>query len=117
MSPSDAGTQATQDTQEAGELGRLSREVAQLVDRLLDSEAPEVLPVEDLRRLFSSAVRLYGGVSAVVDEDVDPLDGDVTPTDAVVAACALLKSHNLNPFDLSLWFSRSRVASAATPNR
>jgi hypothetical protein len=101
MSPSDVESEPATER-----LGRLSREVSTTVDRILAGQVPAVLAVEDLRRLFSSAIRLYAGVSAVVAEEVDPLDGDVTPTDAVVAACALLKSHDLNPFDLSLWFSR-----------
>ena len=103
MSPSDRDTGTRPAT---AALGPLSREVADLADRILGSTEPVVLPIEDLRRLFSSAVRLHGGMSAVADEDIDPLDGDVTPTDAVIAACALLRSRGLNPFDLSLWFSR-----------
>jgi hypothetical protein len=29
----------------------------------------------------------------------------------MVVACALLRAHNLNPFDLALWFSRTAGSS------
>ena len=43
-----------------------------------------------------------------IEEDAPAPDGtDLTPTDAVVLATAALRSNDLNPFDLALWFSRS----------
>ena len=42
------------------------------------------------------------------EEGAEPPDArDTTPTDAVALATAALRSHDLNPFDLALWFSRS----------
>ena len=76
----------------------------------LPAEPEAVLSDEQLRRLLSAAIRLYAAVSERAAEDIVPINADVSTTDAVVLACALLKAHELNPFDLALWFSRTRVA-------
>jgi hypothetical protein len=76
----------------------------------LPAEPEAVLSDEQLRRLLSAAIRLYAAVSEGAAEDIVPINADVSTTDAVVLACALLKAHELNPFDLALWFSRTRVA-------
>jgi len=69
-----------------------------------------VLSDEELRRLLSAAIRLYAAVSEQAARDIVPIDAEVSTTDAVVLACALLKARELNPFDLALWFSRTRTA-------
>jgi hypothetical protein len=65
---------------------------------------------EDLKRLMSGAVKLY----AARVEETEPgaetapvVDDTVSTTEAMVVACALLRAHRLNPFDLALWFSRT----------
>jgi hypothetical protein len=78
----------------------VSRKAADLVDRILASDEPAVVELDDLRRFFSTTVRLYTGVRGVLTDDVDPLDGDVTRADAVVTACALLRAHHLDPLNL-----------------
>lgn len=47
-------------------LGRLSCEVSDVVDEILATYQPTVVAVDDLRLLFSTAVRLYAGISSVV---------------------------------------------------
>ena len=57
------------------------------------------------RRLVAVAAR---GWAVAAEGDATAPDGtDVTPTEAVVLATTALKAHDLNPFDLALWFSRS----------
>jgi hypothetical protein len=63
-----------------------------------------------LRSLVSATIRLYAAAGEAAPADIDPLEDEVSTTDAVVMACALLKARDLNPFDLALWFSRTRVA-------
>ena len=54
---------------------------------------------------MSTAARCW---AVAAEEGAEPPDGrDTTPTDAVALATAALRSHDLNPFDLALWFSRS----------
>jgi hypothetical protein len=93
----------------ADQLERLTA-LATAPDAALSTEPGAVVPDEQLRRLLSAAIRLYAAVSERAAEDIVPINADVSTTDAVVLACALLKAHELNPFDLALWFSRTRVA-------
>ncbi|WP_018335172.1 hypothetical protein [Actinomycetospora chiangmaiensis] len=71
----------------------------------LDDGAIAQLPPETARRLVGVAGRCW---AVAAEEGHDPPSGrDLTPTDAVVLATAALRSNDLNPFDLALWFSRS----------
>ncbi|MEJ2865736.1 hypothetical protein [Actinomycetospora flava] len=89
-----------------------SDRIAALVDELttevdagLGDGAIAELDPDVARRLVSVAARLY---AVAAEEDAQPVRGtDVTPTESVVLATAALKAHDLNPFDLALWFSRS----------
>lgn len=57
------------------------------------------------RRLVAVAARTW---AVAAEEDAPPPAGtDLTPTEAVVLATTALRAHDLNPFDLALWFSRS----------
>jgi hypothetical protein len=95
---------------------RCTGELAELVKRLADaanhahSEDASALPEDVLRGLVSAAVRLYATANAAASDDIAPLEPEISTTDAVVMACALLKARDLNPFDLALWFSRPRTA-------
>jgi hypothetical protein len=89
----------------AGQLERLAARA-----RALPPEPAAGVTEQDLRRLLSAAIRLYAAVSEQAAQDIVPIDAEVSTTDAVVLACALLKARDLNPFDLALWFSRSRTA-------
>jgi hypothetical protein len=94
-----------------------SEALADLVDNLdvlqaalLDEEgrARGDLDIRCCARLLGAAVRLFvaaGNADALVDDEPLPSLG-LTPTDAVVAAAALLRDQNLTPFDLTLWFQR-----------
>jgi hypothetical protein len=71
----------------------------------LDDGALAALDPTTARRLVSTAARCW---AVAAEEGAEPPDArDTTPTDAVALATAALRSHDLNPFDLALWFSRS----------
>lgn len=81
--------------------------------QIRDGRALDDLDIGTCARLLGSAVRMFvaAGNAAALD-DAGPLPRlDLTPTDAVVAATALLRDQALTPFDLTLWFQR--VASHA----
>lgn len=66
-----------------------------------------------LRDLVTAAARLYAAAAEGAPDagaEPDPLHPSASTTDAVVLACALLRSRGLNPFDLALWFNRGRAA-------
>jgi hypothetical protein len=75
------------------------------VDAGLGDGAIAALDPDVARRLVAVAARTY---AVATEEGAHPPTGtDVTPTEAVVLATAALRAHDLNPFDLALWFSRS----------
>lgn len=89
---------------------RLSALVAQLSERIEETvKAGEVADVlrEDVTALVSGAVKLYATSAEEAESDVPVIDATVSTTEAMVVACALLRAHNLNAFDLALWFSRT----------
>jgi hypothetical protein len=93
---------------------RLSALVAQLSERIDETvKAGEVadVPRTDLTALVSGAVKLYATAVEETNQDVPVIDPTVSTTEAMVVACALLRAHHLNPFDLALWFSRTAGSS------
>jgi hypothetical protein len=100
------------DAAELADVAELAAHLERLAARAraLPPEPAAGVTEQDLRRLLSAAIRLYAAVSEQAAQDIVPIDAEVSTTDAVVLACALLKARDLNPFDLALWFSRSRTA-------
>lgn len=69
-----------------------------------------VISEDDVRVILTAGLRALALYGREHDARVAPLEHDVSPTDAVVTACALLRAFGLNPFDLALWFDRARPA-------
>ncbi len=93
---------------------RLSALVAQLNATIEETvKAGEVadVPRPDVTALVSGAVKLYATSAEEAESDVPVIDATVSTTEAMVVACALLRAHHLNPFDLALWFSRTAGSS------
>ena len=61
---------------------------------------------DDVRAIVSAATRLYANASTQAGHELPPLAPEVTTTDALTLACALLRSQDLTPFDMAMWFSR-----------
>jgi hypothetical protein len=103
MSPSD----------ESAKLSALVAGLGTQIDRTIQAGEVDQVPPEDVTRLVSGAVKLYAAAveeAAPGAETVRVIDGTVSTTEAMVVACALLRAHNLNPFDLALWFQRAAPA-------
>jgi hypothetical protein len=64
------------------------------------------LTEDEVRAIVSAATRLYANASAQAGRELPPLTPDVATTDAITLACALLRSQDLTPFDMAMWFSR-----------
>jgi hypothetical protein len=75
------------------------RELEQLAERT-------DLSPDDVRAIVSAATRLYANASAQAGRELPPLSPDVSTTDAVTLSCALLRSQDLTPFDMAMWFGR-----------
>ena len=88
MSPSDVRKSDT-----------LIKELEQLADRA-------DLTDDEVRAIVSATTRLYANASAQAGREVPPLTRDVTTTDALTLSCALLRSQDLTPFEMAMWFGR-----------
>jgi hypothetical protein len=77
----------------------------------LDRRDPDAIADTLLQDVIAAAVKLYAA-KAVQRGDVAPFrKDDVTATEAVVAACALIRAADLNLFDVAMWFNRASVLS------
>jgi hypothetical protein len=68
--------------------------------------AGEDIAAADLQSIVSAVTRLYATTSSRAGRELPPLDPNVSTTDALTLACALLRSQDLTPFDMAMWFSR-----------
>jgi hypothetical protein len=55
-------------------------------------------------------VKFYAAAVEDAELELPVIDATVSTTEAMVVACALMRAHRLNPFDLALWFSRTAPA-------
>ncbi len=60
----------------------------------------------EVRAAVTAATRLYASACEAAGRELPPLDPGVSTTDALTLACALLRSQDLTPFDMAMWFSR-----------
>jgi hypothetical protein len=99
MSPSDIRLTSSARAPEVKKPDSTIRELEQLAQRT-------DLSPDDVRAIVSAATRLYANASEQAGRELPPLTPDVTTTDAVTLACALIRSHDLTPFDMAMWFGR-----------
>lgn len=85
----------------------MTRALHDRVAAAIDAGQVARVPPEDVTGLMTEAVRLYAAVVEETEREIPPIDASISTTEAMVVACALLRAHRLNPFDLALWFSRT----------
>ena len=85
---------------------RLKPDSTAVVSQLEQLAERTDLSADDVRAIVSAATRLYASASEQAGRELPPLTPDVSTTDAVTLACALIRSHNLTPFDMAMWFGR-----------
>jgi hypothetical protein len=59
-----------------------------------------------VRAAVTAATRMYAAACEAAGKEIAPLDAGVSTTEALTLACALLRSQDLTPFDMALWFSK-----------
>lgn len=74
-----------------------------LLTRLADAGD---LSADDVRGVVSAATRLYANACARAGEELPPVTDSVSTTDAITLACALVRSQDLTPFEMAMWFGR-----------
>jgi len=60
----------------------------------------------EVRAAVTAATRMYASACEEAGRELPPLEPGVSTTEALTLACALLRSQDLTPFDMALWFSR-----------
>ena len=77
--------------------------VLMALERLAENDA---LSPEQVRAVLSAAIRLYAAASERAGRELSPAGPEISTTDAVTLACALVRSQDLTPFEMAVWFSR-----------
>lgn len=70
------------------------------------ADGGEVSP-DAVRAVVTAATRLYARETERAGQPLAPLAPEVSATEALTLACALLRSQDLTPFDMAVWFSRT----------
>ena len=78
-------------------------DAATILDQL--AEQTDLSP-DEVQAIVSAATRLYANASAQAGRELPPLTPDVSTTDALTLSCALLRSQDLTPFEMAMWFGR-----------
>ena len=69
---------------------------------------PDAVPDDLLRQTLAAAVKVYAAKAERRGGALAPFaEGEVTATESVVAACALIRAADLNMFDVAMWFHRA----------
>jgi hypothetical protein len=89
------------------QIGDLTRDLHSRIAAAIDAGQIDRVSPQDVTSLLTEAVRLYAAVTEETERNIPPIDASISTTEAMVVACALLRAHRLNPFDLALWFSRT----------
>jgi hypothetical protein len=98
------------------EVGRLADALFDAVERILAEGEAASISDDAAQKLMTAAVKLYQRKSLAEGRAFLPVVSPqaLTPTEAVHAACELIRTVDLGPFDLALWFSRPRPDNAAS---
>jgi hypothetical protein len=78
---------------------------ANVLNHLSQPEAEPLSP-QTIRAVVSAAARLYAKAVEDAGGEIPPVEATLATTEAITLSCALLRSQNLTPFDMALWFSR-----------
>jgi hypothetical protein len=69
---------------------------------------PDAISDDLLHKTLAAAVKVYAAKAERRGGALAPFaDGEVTATESVVAACALIRAADLNMFDVAMWFHRA----------
>ena len=82
--------------------------VFEAVIKALGEGDTESIPAETVQKLLTAGAKLYCRKLTEEDEYFPPFRPEdvVTATDAVVAIAEMMRSADLNTFDLAMWMSR-----------
>lgn len=85
---------------------RLKPDTTAVVSQLAQLAERNDLTEDDVRAIVSATTRLYSNASSQAGRELPPLTADISTTDALTLSCALLRSQDLTPFEMAMWFGR-----------
>ena len=92
-------------------LAACAADLQALVDPLLSDGTADQVPDEVVQQLLTMGVKLYVA-KREAEVDLDPfVDNRITATEVAVMTTGMLKSVNLELFELSLWGGWGRIES------
>jgi hypothetical protein len=78
-----------------------------LADAAIKRGEPDAVSDQTLHAVLAAAVRVYAAKVERRGGDVKPFaDGSITATEAIIAACGMVRAVDLSPFDVAMWFHR-----------
>jgi hypothetical protein len=95
------------------DIGAIAAAFGDAVTRTLRRGDVQAIPDDALRQVLTAAVKAYVAKAEAAEIEFAPFEPDaVTATEIAVAACAMIRAADLNPFDIAMWFGRpvSRVS-------
>ena len=95
---------------EAAKLSALLAPLRGQIERTIQAGELAFVPQQEIMSLMNGAVKLYAAAVEELESEIPVIDATVSTTEAMVVACALMRAHRLNPFDLALWYSRTAPA-------
>ena len=86
----------------------MSDDIVTRIEAALANGQAHTIAEADLQRALTACVKAYAARVEKAGAEFSPFDASgVNATEAVVAACAMIRAVNLNMFDVALWFARS----------
>ena len=84
-----------------------AEDFAALAMNAVRSGTPDAVSDEALRQVITATIKLYAAKAEAAQAEVVPFaPEDVTPTEVVTLACAVIRGAGLNLFDVAMWFGR-----------
>lgn len=81
------------------------------VEAMAQAGALSDIPEEALRNVLTAAIKAYSAKVEASGEEFPPVDiGKINATEGVIAVCAIIRTIDLNMFDVSMWFNRATGA-------
>jgi hypothetical protein len=91
------------------EFGRCAEAIARMAERALATGAVSQIANGDIERVLTAMMKLYAAKAEVEATPPHPVSADkITPTEVVVVITEMMRAANLNLFDLSMWYRRTR---------
>ena len=89
------------------DISAIASAFSEAVAAALSRGEADAIPQAALRRVLTAAVKAYAAKAEAAEGELAPFDPDqVTATETAVTACAMIRTADLNLFDIAMWYGR-----------